>query len=231
MDKTLQPYELFNMIRNQPEKDYKHVGRHTDYFIKTIDNTIYVLFQDSKGFWDWFINFFYIPVKVKAYHDMKEEMKVTAGFILEYKDARARILIDVLKEIRNIKANGLSDIHVICVGWSHGCTLSQICAEDISYCFYDGANGEISSKPDVIGFGGSKFAFGQPTVDTILKRLGKVVLYQREGDPVPDCPPKCTGVLPLVEYTHVKGIHSKTFIGKLINMIKAHTGYGDPSIY
>lgn len=217
--------DLFNLIK---DSSYKTVYGNCDYLIKIIDNNlIYVLFEESHQKLDWIYNFLYIPIKVNAYHDMKETLKVTLGFIIEYKGARASILIDVDDAITQVKNNGYEP-KIICSGWSHGGSICQLAAEDISYKFY---GNKLTIKPDIISFGGSKVFYGKDTLNTVNSRLGKVILFQRQGDWVPNCPPKCTGALPLVSYTKLPGVNNKNIIDAIKNISIAHSGYGNADIY
>jgi hypothetical protein len=210
----MKPHELYKAIK---DCEYSHAGLGADYTMIYDGGVLYVLFEESDGFFDWLFNLAFLPIRTKAFRDMIESYRVHIGYNLIYKSIRKRIL----EELRFV-LNMVAPTRVICAGWSHGGALAQRLAEDIGF--------SLGFKADIVTFG-APMPFYADAVDIVRPRVGTVTLYKARGDLVTELPFKKLGFRPMVPETIVGTEEFKTLSEKIRGVVKAHTSYGNPELY
>lgn len=106
--------ELFNRCLNAK---YVHTENSGDYAIEREGNTVYLLFQCSKGKEDWKNNFDFPSV---PYKDMGIPWKCHRGFLRVWKSIEPYIADTVMD---------MSVKHFVIVGYSHGGAIATLCHE------------------------------------------------------------------------------------------------------
>ena len=202
------PDKLFELIK---KSDYVTSGLKVDWLVTVDDEekTVRLLFQESDGKMDWFVNF---DFPVKPYKEQENVIWIHRGWAKAWKSCNDEIMSAVIRCIESNK-----DYSVQVSGWSYGGAMAVIAAEDLH--FRTGIN------PDVVTFGAPNPLFGKKTKCHFIHALGKVTQYAHVNDIVPCVPP--------APYCQVNKIHvgtGKSF-WKLFNPRKYHTGYGDSYLY
>ena len=123
---------------------YTRTANSGDYAIEVDGDTLYLLFECSNGFWDWFHNFMF---PAKPYKYMNSTWFCHRGFLRVWKAMRD----DIEARVKNILLDSPEIVSIVCVGYSHGGALSLFATEDMQYLHGDVMN--------VTGYG-----FGAPRV-------------------------------------------------------------------
>ena len=126
--------ELFDLIDNS---EYTKSGADVDWTIKVIDDTVYLLFQETTNKIDWKTNF---KFWVKPYKHQKNPMLLHAGFVNAWKSCNDLIMGELIQVMNFNKGKKL-----IISGWSHGAALTILAAEDYHY--------RTGERPVVINYG------------------------------------------------------------------------------
>jgi len=132
---------LFEMCLNA---SYKSTPENGNYAIETDKDTLYILFEWSRGNGDWSNN---LNFPAKPYKNMGAYWFCHRGFLKVWRAMRDEIEKDVRCKLRThpkIK-------NIVCVGYSHGGALALFATEDMEYLYGDTLN--------VTGYG-----FGAPRV-------------------------------------------------------------------
>ena len=173
--------DLFNRCLNAT---YTHTRKNGDYAIEVEGDTIYLLFEWSDGFWDWFHNFLF---PAKPYKSMNKVWFCHRGFLKVWKAMRDEVEAEVKKII--LRHNSWDETlitNIVCVGYSHGGAISLFATEDMQYLYGDTLN--------VTGYG-----FGAPRVvwgflpRAVKKRLQRFYVIRNIPDLVTHVPPVLFG--------------------------------------
>lgn len=158
---------------------YIHTAKSGNYAIEVEGDTLYILFEWSKGFWDWVHNFLF---PAKPYKRMEEVWFCHRGFLRVWKAMRDEIeakVWEILSQNTNVKK-------IVCVGYSHGGALSVLATEDMEYHY--GKDYEVSGY----GFGAPRVLWG--IIPKVVKqRLRRFTTIRNIPDIVTHVPPKCFG--------------------------------------
>lgn len=175
----MKPSKLFQECAY--EIQYETTGFDVNYAFKTSGNTLYIYFQGSSSWIDWFRNFFFAKKIYKKY-------KVHRGFYNAYSEVR-NIILDKVYQIYK------QDLKVVVVGYSHGSAVSQIAHEDLVYHF---PNLDIKT-----------YAFESPRAFKVRKKYRDVwknmVVIEDNWDIVCHLPPKLFGFSDLGKRLKIKG--------------------------
>ena len=169
---------LFERCLNARDK-YIHTDNGGDYYIEQEGDTLYLLFEKSDGCEDWKNNFDFPAV---PYKDMKPKWMCHRGFLRVWKAMRDDIEAYVAERLKNhpeIKK-------IVCIGYSHGATLSAFATEDMEYL-----HGEAYDVRGY-GFGCPRFLWGVVPNDVKL-RLRNFVAVRNIPDIVTHVPPMLFG--------------------------------------
>lgn len=195
--------DLFTRCR---KASYKKTPKSGNYSIEVEGDTIYLLFQWSKGFWDWFHNFLF---PAKPYKHMKGMWFCHRGFLRVWKAMRDDIEAEVKQILlRNQTWDETSITKIVCIGYSHGGALSLFATEDMQYLY--------GNTMSVTGYG-----FGAPRVvwgflpKAVKKRLINFYVVRNIPDLVTHVPPVLFG------FRHVNRVVKIGAKGKY-SPIKAH---------
>lgn len=185
---------------------YKNTAHSGNYSIEVDGDTIYLLFQWSKGFWDWFHNFLF---PAKPYKRMIDIWFCHRGFLKVWKAMRDEVEAEVKKILlENQTYHAIPIKNIVCVGYSHGGALSLFATEDMEYLYGDSLN--------VTGYG-----FGAPRVvwgflpKAVKNRLQRFKVVRNIPDIVTHVPPCLFG------FRHVHSVVKVGAKGKY-SPIKAH---------
>ena len=175
--------ELFNRCLSAT---YTHTKKNGDYAIEVEGDTLYLLFEWSDGFWDWFHNFLF---PARPYKRMNQIWFCHRGFLKVWKAMRDEVETQVIMELEaqpNIR-------NIVCVGYSHGGGISLFATEDMEFLY--------GATYNVVGYG-----FGAPRVvwgflpKDVKKRLQKFYVIRNIPDLVTHAPPVVFG------FRHVGGV-------------------------
>lgn len=107
----------------------------TNYKIRYLANhkLIQISFQQSQGFFDWFINFMFFGWrKIKPYKNMIVNYKTHVGFTASYKSIQDELHAKIKEICEN---NEVDSIEIF--GWSYGGAMTQLCLEDLTYHYVE----------------------------------------------------------------------------------------------
>ena len=142
-------------------------------------DTVYLLFEWSRGFLDWFHNFLF---PAKPYKRMNDVWFCHRGFLKVWRSMRDEAEAAVASMIEsnpNVR-------RIVCVGYSHGGAISLLATEDMQYLY--------GERLDVCGYG-----FGAPRVvwgflpKAVKKRLSVFNVVRNTPDAVTHLPPLIFG--------------------------------------
>ena len=158
---------------------YISTAKNGNFAIEVEGDTVYLLFQWSKGFWDWVHNFLF---PAKPYKRMTCIWFCHRGFLKVWKAMR-----DVIEQkVREILFQNPEVKKIVCVGYSHGGALALLATEDMEYLYGD--------RVTVEGYG-----FGAPRVlwgyvpKAVKNRLQAFQVIRNIPDIVTHLPPVLLG--------------------------------------
>lgn len=175
--------DLFTRCLNA---NYTHTKKSGDYAIEVEGDTLYLLFEWSDGFWDWFHNFLF---PAKPYKRMNKIWFCHRGFLKVWKAMRDEVETNVIMELEtqpNIQ-------NIVCVGYSHGGGISLFATEDMEFLYGDTYN--VTGY----GFGAPRVVWGFLPKD-VKKRLQRFYVVRNIPDLVTHAPPAIFG------FRHVGGV-------------------------
>lgn len=190
--------------------NYTHTKKSGDYAIEIEGDTLYLLFECSDGFWDWFHNFLF---PAKPYKRMKSIWLCHRGFLKVWKAMRDEIEFTVDRmlgfepDIKNI----------VCVGYSHGGAISLLATEDMEYLYGDMLNVKG------YGFGAPRVAWGF-LPKAVKNRLRGFKVIRNIPDLVTHVPPVLFGFRHVGEvvkvgekrkYSPIKAHYASAYINEL----------------
>lgn len=158
---------------------YENTARSGNYAIEVEGDTLYLLFQWSKGFWDWVHNFLF---PAKPYKRMKCIWFCHRGFRKVWRAMRD----EVEARVKEILANNPNIKEIKCIGYSHGGALSVFATEDMEYLY--GKFYKVSGY----GFGAPRVLWGKVPRE-VKYRLRNFTLVRNIGDIVTHVPPMLFG--------------------------------------
>lgn len=175
--------DLFTRCLNA---NYTHTKKSGDYAIEVEGDTLYLLFEWSDGFWDWFHNFLF---PARPYKSMNKIWFCHRGFLKVWKAMRDEVETNVIMELEtqpNIQ-------NIVCVGYSHGGGISLFATEDMEFLYGDTYN--VTGY----GFGAPRVVWGFLPKD-VKKRLQRFYVVRNIPDLVTHAPPAIFG------FRHVGGV-------------------------
>lgn len=193
---------------------YISTSKNGNYAIEVEGDTLYLLFQWSKGFWDWVHNFLF---PAKPYKRMSCFWFCHRGFLKVWKAMRDEIeayVKETLSKNPDVK-------NIVCIGYSHGGALALFATEDMEYLY--------GSSYEVKGYG-----FGAPRViwgflpETVKNRLRAFVVIRNIPDIVTHLPPVLFGFRHVAsplrigergKYSPIKAHYNSAYIAEM----KSHT--------
>lgn len=198
-----------DLLKRCLKAQYISTAKNGNYAIEVEGDTLYLLFQWSKGFWDWVHNFLF---PAKPYKRMKCLWFCHRGFLKVWKAMRDEIekrVAEILKEHPEIT-------NIIVVGYSHGGAMALFATEDMTYLYGD--------KFNVSGYG-----FGAPRVlwgyvpKAVRERISAFVTVRNVPDIVTHLPPKVFGYRDINikkigekgKYKPIKAHYSSAYIEEL----------------
>ena len=170
---------MLNLFKRCYNATYTHTRKSGDYAVEVEGDTLYLLFECSDGFWDWFHNFLF---PAKPYKSMDKIWFCHRGFLKVWKAMRDEIEFTVNRMLGF--EPGIKNI--VCVGYSHGGPLALFATEDMEYLYGD--------KLNISGYG-----FGSPRViwgflpKAVKNRLKNYHVVRNIPDIVTHVPPVLFG--------------------------------------
>lgn len=180
--------ELFKRCLNAKYTETPESG---DYAIQVEGDTLFLLFQKSRGRADWINNFRFGAI---PYKHMAEEWRAHRGFVRVWKAMRDEVEQKVAEILNTAQLKKIT-----AVGYSHGGALAVLATEDMAYLYGD--RYEVTGY----GFGGPRVLWGR-VPDSVKKRLECFTLIRNTPDIVTHVPPALFG------YKHAG---KKVKVGKL----------------
>lgn len=206
----MQPYEIFNLIR---ETSYITSGLEVDWkiLIDKSDGIIRLLFEESNGKQDWITN---LNFPVKPYKRQQNFFLVHRGFAKAWKSCNDEIMkafIDAKMRFPLYKTQ--------ITGWSHGGGLAPLAAED--YQFRTGLKVD-----ELITFGGPKIVFGFSSRKHFRESCRTIKNYGFTYDFVTWLPPFFLNLK-----TVIMDRKNCWKIWRVFQIVKYHCGYGNEIYY
>ena len=158
---------------------YISTAKNGNYAIEVEGDTLYLLFQWSKGFWDWVHNFLF---PAKPYKRMSCLWFCHRGFLKVWKAMRDEIeayVKETLSKNPDVK-------NIVCIGYSHGGALALLATEDME--FLHGDNCSIYGY----GFGAPRVLWGRVPKE-VKQRLKNFITIRNIPDIVTHVPPEIFG--------------------------------------
>jgi len=183
------------------DAQYKSTPFSGNYAVTVERDTLYLLFEWSRGREDWKNN---LNFPAKPYKNMGSLWFCHRGFLKVWRAMRD----ELEKDVRCKLATHPKIKYIVCVGYSHGGALALLATEDMEYLYGD--------TLDVLGFG-----FGAPRV--VWGFLPKEVKYRLEGfSVIRNVPDLVTHLPPAVfGFRHVGEVIKVGKAGKY-SPVKAH---------
>lgn len=207
--------DLFNLIKHT---EYKEAGLHGNYKVIVNDNekTIYVLFQETKGWKDWFCNILYcIPHTICMLNFLPFVPKFHFGTWLIFKTMKNEIFADFDHAKREHP-----DYEVISAGWSHGGGHADY------FALYRYRKTGLRTR--VITFGGLRVAGNLMTKKKFLESFAEGShKFENGSDFVPRLPFRFMGFRDIIK----NHIGEKFSWFKFWKVADYHTAYGDKGLY
>lgn len=191
--------------------DYQEVGPAVNYKFKEEGDHLYIFFQGSAQWQDWFLNFF---IKKMPYKDMEVPYKVHGGFLIAWK-AVEDIVIEKITE-KDGDAYKWKDITV--VGYSHGAALCQFALECVWF-----------HRPELRNEYMRGVAFEAPRIfaqwklpPELAARWNNLLVIRTGDDIVTHCPPLIFGYRNLGTMLKIKGDTSLVKEWYIPHCVKCH---------
>lgn len=193
---------------------YISTAKNGNYAIEVEGDTLYLLFQWSKGFWDWVNNFLF---PAKPYKRMSCLWFCHRGFLKVWKAMRDEIeayVEEILSNNPNLKK-------IVCVGYSHGGALALFATEDMEYLY--GGSYEVKGY----GFGAPRVIWGI-VPEAVKNRLQAFQVIRNIPDIVTHLPPVLFGFRHVAsplrigergKYSPIKAHYNSAYIAEM----KSHT--------
>jgi hypothetical protein len=212
----MKPNELYDLIKTT---EYKTIGTAIDYKVvyNEENNTMYVLFQESKQKIDWLFNLLNVfTSKVRIMLDNKLSfVKLGYGYNKAWNECETSVMLDI-KEIlcsEDVKK-------IVISGWSYGGGMCIPCAISLSKYFPE----ELKTvKHNVVSFGAPKTVKDKKSLE-ILYKLSDWKSYCHKNDIV-------SYVVPWFYGLNQIRLGADYSFFKLFNPCKWHCIYGDKSLY
>ncbi len=150
-----------------------------NYCIQLDKDTLYILFQDSRGFEDWKNN---LDFPAEPYHDLEIPWQCHRGFLKVWKAMQN----EVEARVKSLLESYPSVSKIVCIGYSHGGAISVLATEDMEYLY--------GNKYEICGYG-----FGAPRVLwgiiplSVRQRLKHFCTIRNIPDIVTHLPPSLLG--------------------------------------
>lgn len=191
---------MVNLFKRCLNAKYTQTEESGDYALQVEGDTLYLLFQKSRGRTDWINNFRF---GARPYKRMTEEWRAHRGFLRVWKAMRDEVEQKVTETLKTAKIKKIT-----VVGYSHGAALAVLATEDMAY-LYSGLYAVTG-----YGFGGPRVLWGV-VPEGVKKRLENFTLVRNVPDIVTHVPPAILG------YRH---IGKKEKVGRLgkYGPFKAH---------
>lgn len=170
-----------NLFRRCLNAEYISTAKSGNYAIEVEGDTLYLLFEWSKGFWDWVHNFLF---PARPYKRMKCVWFCHRGFLKVWKAMRDEIeayVKEMLSKNPDVKK-------IVCIGYSHGGALSVLATEDMEYLY--GETYEVTGY----GFGCPRVLWGIVPRE-VKRRLSNFVTIRNIPDIVTHVPPMLFGFM------------------------------------
>lgn len=169
-------YTLLSMFERCLDADYITVGEDASYAIQRDGETLFILFEHSRGEIDWKNN---LDWKAEPYSDMQYEWYCHGGFLRVWKSVKDYIRREV-KGHENVKS-------IVIVGYSHGAALALLCHEYIWYNY-----SELRESIYGFGFGCPRVICGKISAE-VLSRWKNFFVIRNGRDAVTHLPPSIFG--------------------------------------
>lgn len=170
---------MINLFRRCLKAVYISTAKNGNYAIEVEGDTLYLLFQWSKGFWDWVHNFLF---PARPYKRMSCLWFCHRGFLKVWKAMRDEIeakVSEMLVANPEVKK-------IVCIGYSHGGALALLATEDMEFLF--GKSYEVSGY----GFGAPRVIWGF-VPKAVKNRLRAFQVIRNVPDIVTHLPPVLLG--------------------------------------
>lgn len=205
---------MVNLFRKCLRAAYISTAKNGNYAIEVEGDTLYLLFQWSKGFWDWVHNFLF---PARPYKRMSCLWFCHRGFLKIWKAMRD----EIEAYVKELLSNNPDVKKIVCVGYSHGGALALFATEDMEYLY--------GERLTVEGYG-----FGAPRViwgyvpKAVKNRLQAFQVIRNIPDIVTQLPPCLFGfrhvATPLKigergKYSPIKAHYDSAYIAEM----KSHT--------
>lgn len=168
-----------NLFRRCLKAVYISTAKNGNYAIEVEGDTLYLLFQWSKGFWDWVHNFLF---PAKPYKRMSCLWFCHRGFLKVWKAMRD----EIEAYVKELLSNNPEVKKIVCVGYSHGGALALFATEDMEFLF--GKSYEVSGY----GFGAPRVIWGF-VPKAVKNRLRAFQVIRNVPDIVTHLPPVLLG--------------------------------------
>lgn len=167
------------LFRRCLNAEYISTAKNGNYAIEIEGDTVYILFQWSKGFWDWVHNFLF---PAKPYKRMNSLWFCHRGFLKVWKAMRD----EIEWRVRKILSKNPDVKNIVCVGYSHGGALALLATEDMEYLY--GGSYEVKGY----GFGAPRVIWGF-VPKAVKNRLQAFKVIRNIPDIVTHLPPVLFG--------------------------------------
>ena len=167
------------LFRRCLKAQYVSTAENGNYAVEVEGDTVYLLFEKSKGFWDWVHNFLF---PAKPYKRMEDVWFCHRGFLKVWKAMRD----EIEQKVREILFQNPEVKNIVCIGYSHGGALALLATEDMEYLY--------GERVTVKGYG-----FGAPRViwgilsKPVKNRLQAFTVIRNIPDIVTHLPPVLFG--------------------------------------
>ena len=158
---------------------YISTAKNGNYAIEVEGDTLYILFQWSKGFWDWVHNFLF---PAKPYKRMSCLWFCHRGFLKVWKAMRD----EIEWRVKNALSNNDDVKKIVCVGYSHGGALALLATEDMEFLYGD------TLTVEGYGFGAPRVLWGF-VPKAVKNRLQAFRVIRNIPDIVTHLPPVLLG--------------------------------------
>lgn len=195
---------LYSLFKRCLGAKYIETAESGDYATQIDGDTLYLLFQKSRGGRDWINNFKFGAV---PYKNIDKEWRVHRGFLRVWRAMKDEVELKVEEILCTTPIK-----KIVVVGYSHGAALAVLATEDMVYYY-----GEVYEVRGY-GFGGPRVIWGV-VPSCVKKRLECFTLVRNIPDIVTHVPPAFLG------YRHIGKKVKVGHLGKY-GPIMAHTPNG-----
>lgn len=168
-----------DLLKRCLKAQYISTAKNGNYAIDVEGDTLYLLFQWSKGFWDWVHNFLF---PARPYKRMSCLWFCHRGFLKVWKAMRD----EIEAYVKELLSNNPDVKKIVCVGYSHGGALALFATEDMEFLF--GKSYEVSGY----GFGAPRVIWGF-VPKAVKNRLRAFQVIRNVPDIVTHLPPVLLG--------------------------------------